>query len=99
MSVLGTQALTLSDYKKRINPDGTTAFIVEALEKVNPITQDARWKEGNLPTGNVTTIRTACLLRLFVRLTVVLSVARAPPSRYRILALSWRIAPAWILSF
>ena len=59
MSVLGTQALTLSDYKKRINPDGTTAFIIEALEKVNPITQDARWKEGNLPTGNVTTIRTS----------------------------------------
>ena len=33
MSVLGTQALTLSDYKKRINPDGTTAFIIEALEE------------------------------------------------------------------
>ena len=59
MSVLGTQALTLSDYKKRINPDGSVAFIIEALESVNPITQDAVWKEGNLPTGNVTTIRTS----------------------------------------
>ncbi len=59
MGVLGTQALTLSDYKKRINPDGSVAFIIEALESVNPITQDAVWKEGNLPTGNVTTIRTS----------------------------------------
>ena len=59
MSVLGTQALTMADYKKRVNPDGTTAFIIEALENVNPIIQDALWKEGNLPTGNVTTVRTS----------------------------------------
>ena len=59
MATLGTQALTMSDYKKRLAPDGSTAFIIEALEKSNPILQDARWKEGNLPTGNVTTIRTS----------------------------------------
>lgn len=59
MATLGTQALTMSDYKKRINPDGSIAFIIEALENSNPILQDAKWKEGNLPTGNVTTIRTS----------------------------------------
>lgn len=57
MATLGTQALTMSDYKKRLDPDGSTAFIIEALEKSNPVLQDAKWKEGNLPTGNVTTIR------------------------------------------
>ena len=41
MATLGTQALTMSDYKKRLAPDGSTAFIIEALEKSNPILQDA----------------------------------------------------------
>ena len=59
MATLGTQALTLSDYRKRLAPDGSVAFIVEALENSNPILQDMVWKEGNLPTGNVTTVRTS----------------------------------------
>lgn len=59
MSTLGTQALTLADFRKRTSPDGSVAFIIEALENVNPIVQDAKWKEGNLPTGNVTTVRTS----------------------------------------
>lgn len=57
MPTLGTQALTLSDYKKRMNPDGSVAFIIESLENQNAIVQDAKWIEGNLPTGNVTTVR------------------------------------------
>lgn len=58
MSVFGSDALTLSDMRKRLNPDGTTAFIVEALEQSNPILRDIPWIEGNLKTGNVTTVRT-----------------------------------------
>lgn len=59
MANLGTQALTLADYRKRMEPDGSVAFIIEALENSNPILQDMKWKEGNLPTGNVTTVRTS----------------------------------------
>lgn len=59
MANLGTQALTLADYRKRMAPDGSVDFIIEALENSNPILQDMVWKEGNLPTGNVTTVRTS----------------------------------------
>ena len=58
MSIFGSEALTLSDMRKRLNPDGSTAFIVEALEQSNPILKDIPWIEGNLKTGNVTTVRT-----------------------------------------
>lgn len=59
MSTFGGAALTLSDMKKRLNPDGSTAFIIEALEKSNPIIQDVLWVEGNMKTGNMTTVRTS----------------------------------------
>ncbi len=58
MSIIGSEALTLSDLRKRMNPDGSIAFIIEALEQSNPILQDIPWIEGNLKTGNVTTVRT-----------------------------------------
>lgn len=59
MATLGDQALTLSDYRKRIAPDGSVDFIIEAMLNKNPIMDDIVWKMGNLPTGNRTTIRTS----------------------------------------
>lgn len=56
--VLGLQAMTLSDYRKRENPSGDVDFIIEALEQTNPIINHIKWLQGNLPTGNKTTIRT-----------------------------------------
>lgn len=59
MGILGTQALTLSDLRKRSNYDGSVDFIIEALENTNPIIDDILWMEGNLPTGHKATIRTS----------------------------------------
>ena len=59
MATLGTQALTLSDLRKRLAPDGSVDFIIEALLNANPIMDDVTWKMGNLPTGNRTTVRTS----------------------------------------
>lgn len=59
MSVLGTQAMTLADYKSRMNPDGSVDFIIEALMQANPIINHIKWLQGNLPTGNKTTLRTS----------------------------------------
>lgn len=59
MSVLGNTALTLSDWRKRLAPDGSVDFIVEALMNANPIMDDIPWMMGNLPTGNKTTIRSS----------------------------------------
>ena len=46
MAILGAQSLTLTDWKKRLAPDGSIDFIVEALMNSNPIMQDIVWKEG-----------------------------------------------------
>lgn len=59
MALLGNTALTLSDWRKRMAPDGSVDFIIEALMNANPIMDDIPWVMGNLPTGNKTTIRTS----------------------------------------
>lgn len=59
MALLGNNALTLSDWRKRTAPDGSIDFIIEALLNSNPIMDDVTWMQGNLPTGNKTTIRTS----------------------------------------
>lgn len=58
MSTLGTNVLTLTDWAKRLDPDGKTASIVELLSQTNELLLDMLWKEGNLPTGERTTVRT-----------------------------------------
>jgi len=57
MPTLGATALTLTDWAKRF--DGTNIpMIVELLAQTNEVLTDMLWIEGNLPTGNMTTIRT-----------------------------------------
>ena len=58
MSVLATNVLTLADWAKRLDPDGKTPMIVEMLSQTNDLLQDMVFKEGNLPIGERTTIRT-----------------------------------------
>ena len=58
MATLGTNVLTLADWAKRIDPDGKTPMIVEMLSQTNELLQDMLFKEGNLPIGERTTIRT-----------------------------------------
>lgn len=50
-------AHTLSDLRKQLNPDGSIDRVMEVLNESNPIMQDMTWMEGDLPTGNKTTIR------------------------------------------
>jgi hypothetical protein len=58
MATLGAYALTLIDWAKRLDPDGTTADVVELLDDTNEILDDMLWVQGNLPTGHRTTVRT-----------------------------------------
>jgi hypothetical protein len=58
MATIGTTALTLIDWSKRLDPNGNTAELVELLNTTNPILTDAAVVEGNLPTGHRTTVRT-----------------------------------------
>lgn len=55
---LSSNALTLLDWSKRLDPDGKIAAIVELLMQTNEILEDMLWIEGNLPTGHRTTVRT-----------------------------------------
>jgi hypothetical protein len=58
MPTLSTAALTLLEHAKRLDPSGQIAMIVELLAQTNEILTDMQWREGNLPTGHRTTIRT-----------------------------------------
>lgn len=51
-------AATLLDFAKRMDPDGKIQKIAEVLAQSNEILDDMLWKEGNLPTGHKSTIRT-----------------------------------------
>ena len=58
MATLGANNLTLADWAKRLDPDGSVAAIAEVLNQTNEIVGDMNLMEGNLPTGHQTTIRT-----------------------------------------
>ncbi len=57
-ATLSTTALTLIDWAKRLDPNGQVPIIVELLNQTNEILLDMIWREGNLPTGHRTTVRT-----------------------------------------
>lgn len=58
MATLADTHPTLLDLAKRTDPDGKIADIVEILNQTNEINEDMVWLEGNLTTGNRTTVRT-----------------------------------------
>lgn len=58
MTALATQNPTLLDLARRTDPNGNIATIVELLNQDNAILDDMVFKEGNLPTGHRTTVRT-----------------------------------------
>lgn len=58
MAAIGSSVATLIDVAKRLDPDGKIAELAELLAQDNEVLQDMTWKEGNLPTGERTTVRT-----------------------------------------
>jgi len=58
MATIGSNVLTLADWAKRIGPDDKIAKTIELLSQSNDVLTDMLFKEGNLPTGERTTIRT-----------------------------------------
>jgi hypothetical protein len=58
MAALSTGALTLSDWAKRLDPDGNVPVIAELLNQTNEILEDAMFMEANAPTAHRMTIRT-----------------------------------------
>jgi len=57
MTTLAATNPTLLDLANALDPDGKIATVVEILNETNEILDDIGWQEGNLPTGNKTTIR------------------------------------------
>ena len=60
MATLPTKAgaVTLTDFAKTLDPNGTVAAVIELLSQNNDAMNDILWKEGNLPTGHQTTVLT-----------------------------------------
>lgn len=57
MATLGAQLQTLADITNRMDPDGKIAMIGEWLSQQNEVVSTMLWQEGNLPTGERTTVR------------------------------------------
>ena len=59
MAVAALSAIhpTLLDLASRVDPNGKVAAIVETYSRTNEILQEMAMQEGNLPTGNRTTMR------------------------------------------
>ena len=55
---LGVGNLNLTDWAKRLDPDGGVPAIIELLAQTNEMLPEMTWREGNLPTGHRTTVRT-----------------------------------------
>ena len=58
MAALTANNPTLIDVARRTDPDGKIATIVELLNQTNEVLTDMSFVEGNLETGNKTTVRT-----------------------------------------
>lgn len=58
MATLAITNPTLMDLAKMSDPNGKVEMVIELLNQTNEILDDMTWVEGNLPTGNRTTIRT-----------------------------------------
>ncbi|MDR2488768.1 MAG: hypothetical protein LBD42_04675 [Desulfovibrio sp.] len=58
MAVIGDTVATLGDIAKRLDANGKIDKIVEMLNQTNEVLDDMMFREGNLPTGHKTTIRT-----------------------------------------
>lgn len=55
---IGTMNPTILDVAKRMTGDGNLDKIVEMMNQTNEVLTDMTMLEGNLPTGNVSTVRT-----------------------------------------
>ncbi|MBM3099137.1 hypothetical protein JRX38_14190 [Gluconobacter cerinus] len=58
MAINNSTFLTLADWAARRDPSGGVADTVNLLSQTNEILDDMIWKEGNIATGNKTTVRT-----------------------------------------
>ncbi len=57
-TALSTTVLTIVDWSKRLDPNGKVPVIAELLSQTNEVLTDFLLKEGNLPVGEMVTIRT-----------------------------------------
>lgn len=58
MATLSSDFLTLADWAKRLDPDGSTADVVDLLSQSNQMMEDMLWTMGNQTDGHRTTVRT-----------------------------------------
>lgn len=58
MAFDATSNPTLLDLQQRLDPDGSVADVTEILNETSEVLQEMTWQEGNLDTGNKTTVRT-----------------------------------------
>ncbi len=58
MSTIGTAAVTLADWQKRVGPDNKIGKVIPLLSQMNQVLDDMKFMQGNLPTGHRTIVST-----------------------------------------
>lgn len=58
MATLAATNLTLLDWAKRLDPDGSVPVVAQLLSQTNEMLMDAVFLPGNLPTGHRVTVQT-----------------------------------------
>lgn len=59
MSTLSSARATLVDVARILDPNGKISKVAAVLQQYNDVLDDIPWIEGNLPTGNLSTIQTS----------------------------------------
>jgi hypothetical protein len=77
MALLNANNLTLADWAKRLDPDGSVPLIANLLAQTNEILTDAVWVEGNLPTGHRVTVATGLPLTYYRALNQGIPTSKA----------------------
>lgn len=77
MATLGVTQLTLLDWAKRLDPNGSIADVAELLNQLNAALDDIVFVQGNLPTGHRVTVRTGLPAVYFRQLNAGVPTSKA----------------------
>lgn len=77
MATLGATQLTLLDWAKRLDPNGSIADVAELLNQLNAALDDIVFVQGNLPTGHRVTVRTGLPAVYFRQLNAGVPTSKA----------------------
>lgn len=81
MATIGSEAITMADWVKRLGPDNKVGKVIEILNTNNPITEDAPTVQCNNGTSHTTIVRSELPVSAFRRLNEGVPVSKSRTSQ------------------